>query len=90
MSVERGWISQVLKDAPRLHKEEGDFPERWRYLQLFSVDLPLIVPCVRVSYYSKFLVNSFITPTCTTFALIIAFEFLKMAKGLEFVLHVRL
>ena len=35
---------QVLKDAPRLMKEESQFPSSWANLQLVSVDLSLFIP----------------------------------------------
>ena len=35
---------QVLKDAPRLMKEESQFPSSWVNLQLVSVDLSLFIP----------------------------------------------
>ena len=56
---------QVLKDAPKLLKEEHNFPSSWRFLQMFgSVDLSLFIPCIGVDYYSKFIGNVFITPAC--------------------------
>ena len=35
---------QVLKDAPRLMKEESQFPSSWVNLQLVSIDLSLFIP----------------------------------------------
>ena len=35
---------QVLKDVPRLMKEESQFPSSWVNLQLVSVDLSLFIP----------------------------------------------
>ena len=56
---------QVIKDAPRLMNEEHTFPSSWRFLQMFgSVDLTLFIPCIGVDYYSKFVGNAFITPSC--------------------------
>ena len=64
MKILIGFV-QVLKDAPRLLKEEHDFPSSWRLLQMFgSIDLSLFIPCLGVDYYSKFVGNAFITPIC--------------------------
>ena len=35
---------QVLKDTPRLMKEESQFPSSWVNLQLVSADLSLFIP----------------------------------------------
>ena len=55
---------QVLKDAPRLLREEPHYPDVWHYLQLGSIDLSLFIPCIPVNYWSRFIANVFVAPVC--------------------------
>ena len=55
---------QVSKDAPRLLREEPNFPNMWRYLQLGSIDLSLFIPCIPINYWSRFIANVFVAPVC--------------------------
>ena len=55
-------LVQVLKDMPKIQKQQDKYPAEWEEFGYFTPSLGLIAPCIPFSYIGLFLTNSFVVP----------------------------
>ena len=76
-------LVQVLKDMPKIQKQQDKYPAEWEEFGYFTPSLGLIAPCIPFSYTGLFLTNSFVVPLLLMGCVALAWFFSQRSKRPE-------
>ena len=76
-------LVQVLKDMPKIQKQQDKYPAEWELFGYFTPSLDLVAPCIPFSYTGLFLTNSFVVPLLLMGCVALAWFFSQRSKRPE-------